>query len=109
MKNTAKGMSPERGEISQLQYKLEQEQDALNGESAVRILTVSTVHREYGRTRTKHSWVPALRVNGQWLGRLGFAPGQKVRLKMGQGTILITAPRGAVRARDEEEECLTRK
>jgi Toxin SymE, type I toxin-antitoxin system len=41
--------------------------------------------------RNKHDWVPALRLNGQWLGRFGFTPGQKVRLKIGQGTILITA------------------
>jgi hypothetical protein len=48
--------------------------------SAIRMLTVSTVHRECGgSTRSKHSWVPALRLNGQWLGKFGFAPGQKVR------------------------------
>jgi hypothetical protein len=60
-------------------------------EKAIRILTVSTVHRESGSMRIKHSWVPALRLNGKWLGKFGFTPGQKVRLQIGPGTILITA------------------
>lgn len=73
-------------------------------ESSIRILTVSTVHRESGGSiRTKHSWVPALRLNGRWLGRLGFAPGQKVELKTGEGTILITATRDASGVGDEKE------
>jgi hypothetical protein len=73
-------------------------------ESAIRILTVSTVHRESGGSiRTKHSRVPALRLNGRWLGRLGFAPGQKVELKIGEGSILITVPRDASGVGDEKE------
>jgi Toxin SymE, type I toxin-antitoxin system len=46
--------------------------------------------------RNKHSCVPALRLNGEWLGRFGFTPGQKVRLKIGPGKILITVTSPAV-------------
>lgn len=60
--------------------------------SRTRVLTVSTVHREWGAAwRRQHSYVPALRLNGQWLRTVGFAPGQKVRLTVGAGTIVIAA------------------
>lgn len=75
----------------------------IRDKNTIRTLTVSTVHRESGGSmRIKHSWVPALRLNGQWLGRLGFAPGQKVELKIGQGTIVITSICDASGAGDEE-------
>ena len=55
-----------------------------------RTLTVSTVHREWDAgCRRRHSYAPALRLNGEWLRRAGFAPGQKVRLTVGVGTIII--------------------
>jgi hypothetical protein len=55
-----------------------------------RILTVSTVYREwennYNRT---YQAVPALRLTGKWLSKLGFTPGQKVRVVVSPGTIII--------------------
>jgi len=60
--------------------------------SGIRTLTVSTVHREWGTTcRRQHSYVPALRLNGQWLRSVGFAPGQRVQVILGAGTIVIAA------------------
>src|SRR5438270_5927358 len=73
----------------------------------LRNLTVSSVHREYGdSTRNKHSWVPGLRLNGQWLGRMGFLTGQKVQLRIQYGRIVITRV-GMALARSEEQPHLT--
>jgi hypothetical protein len=58
-----------------------------------RILTVSTVHREWGAVWRQHSYVPALRLNGEWLRKAGFAPGQKVQVTLGVGTIVIAVLR----------------
>jgi hypothetical protein len=58
--------------------------------SYTRILTVSTVHREWNaRCQRRHSYVPAPRLNGHWLRRAGFAQEQKVRITVGIGTIII--------------------
>ena len=55
-----------------------------------RILTVSTVHREWdAQCQRRHSYVPALRLNGHWLRRAGFPPGRKARVTVGVGTIMI--------------------
>jgi hypothetical protein len=65
-----------------------------------RNLTVSSVHREYiGSTQSKHSSVPGLRLNGHWLGRIGFPTGQKVQLKIRYGRIVITRVRIVARNR----------
>jgi len=76
----------------------------------LRNLTVSSVHREYpGSTQSKHSWVPGLRLNGQWLGRIGFPTGQKVQLRIQYGRIVITRIGVALASDQEEQACLTRK
>jgi hypothetical protein len=57
-----------------------------------RVLTISTVHREwYAAYRRHYSCVPALRLNGEWLRRAGFVAGKKVRVTVGVGTILVAA------------------
>jgi hypothetical protein len=59
--------------------------------SRIRTLTVSTVHREWSATcGRQHSYVPALRLYGRWLRSVGFAPGQKVRVILGAGMIVIS-------------------
>jgi hypothetical protein len=57
-----------------------------------RILTVSTVCREWSAGyRRAHSYVPALRLNGEWLRKAGFVSGRKVRVTVRVGTILLAA------------------
>jgi Toxin SymE, type I toxin-antitoxin system len=54
-------------------------------------MTVSTVHREWGAMcRRQHSYVPALRLNGEWLRKAGFAAGKKVQVSVRAGMIVIT-------------------
>ena len=66
--------------------------DVLSASHETRILTVSTVHREWDAGyRRHHSNVPALRLNGEWLRRAGFVTGRKVRVTVGVGTILLAA------------------
>lgn len=58
--------------------------------NTTRILTVSKIHREWGTGNgRKHQSVPALRLNGNWLGSLGFVPGQKVQVIAGVRSIRI--------------------
>jgi Toxin SymE, type I toxin-antitoxin system len=50
-------------------------------QNTTRILTVSNVHREWGAdNRRKYQSVPALRLNGNWLAKIGFVAGQRVRV-----------------------------
>jgi len=39
----------------------------------------------------QHSYVPALRLNGEWLRKAGFVAGRKVRVTVRVGTILLAA------------------
>lgn len=66
--------------------------DVPSTSSGTRILTVSTVHREwYTGCRRQQSYVPALRLNGEWLRKAGFVAGRKVRVTVRVGTILLAA------------------
>lgn len=57
----------------------------------MRILTVSTVHREWGPNhRRGHGRVAALRLNGKWLEALGYLPGARVCVKAVSGALVIT-------------------
>lgn len=58
--------------------------------NTTRFLTVSRIHREWGTDNSrKHQSVPALRLNGNWLGSLGFVPGQKVQVSASLRSIRI--------------------
>jgi len=54
-----------------------------------RILTVSTLFRQWGTHRKSECVVPSVRLNGKWLAALGFVPGQKIRVIPNGSTITI--------------------
>jgi hypothetical protein len=55
-----------------------------------RTLTVSLVHREWGKPhRRQHCWVPLLRLNGNWLAGLGFVAGTKVNVEIAGETLTL--------------------
>jgi len=54
-----------------------------------RILTVSTLHRQWSTHRNSECVVPNIRLNGKWLSALGFVPGQKIRVIANDSTITI--------------------
>jgi type I toxin-antitoxin system toxin SymE len=69
-----------------------QQAQAHLGSSGQRILTVSTLHRQWGEAhRKKERCVPSLRLNGKWLAALGIVPGQKIRV-ITNGSIITIAP-----------------
>jgi hypothetical protein len=58
----------------------------------MRTLTISSLYRQWGGAhRTKECCVPSIRLNGKWLGALGLAPGQKIRV-VTNGSIITIAP-----------------
>lgn len=56
-----------------------------------RRITISSIHRDYHEdsfwVRSRH--FPMLRFGGAWLERVGFAVGQRVRVQVGKGRIVI--------------------
>ena len=65
---------------------------SINSINGIRTLTVSAVYREWGALwRRRYSWVPALRLQGHWLGAVGFKPGQKVEVIVGADSIVIAS------------------
>jgi hypothetical protein len=56
-----------------------------------RRITTSSIHREYEDerfgSRTRH--FPLMRFGGAWLEQAGFAIGQRVRVKVRKGRIVI--------------------
>jgi hypothetical protein len=56
----------------------------------IRVLTVSAVYREWGVAhQRRHTFVPALRLSGDWLRVAGFKTGEKVQLHSEGGVITI--------------------
>jgi Toxin SymE, type I toxin-antitoxin system len=56
----------------------------------MRILTVSSLYREWGELHRKNECVvPSIRLNGKWLAALGVEPGQKIRVITNGGTITL--------------------
>lgn len=51
-----------------------------------RHLTISTKHHSRERT---YITVPAIRIEGKWLHKLGFKPGEKVKLLCKRNKLLI--------------------
>lgn len=63
-----------------------------SGSMRERRLTVSAQH-EPGRARWRHPAarvVPLLRLRGAWLSVAGFESGQRVRVKVGRGRLVVT-------------------
>lgn len=57
----------------------------------MRKLTVSTLRRQWGPMyRMRTDYVPAIRLNGQWLAQAGFAPGQKLAVTVEDRVLRIT-------------------
>jgi Toxin SymE, type I toxin-antitoxin system len=64
----------------------------------MRLLTVSSLHREWGESHRKNECVvPSIRLNGKWLAALGIVPGQKIRV-VTNGQIIIIEPLGLPQA-----------
>jgi hypothetical protein len=56
----------------------------------MRILTVSSLYREWGELHRKNECVvPSIRLSGRWLAALGIVPGQRVRVVTNGATITI--------------------
>ena len=56
----------------------------------IRTLTVSRLYREWGEPHLKRECtVPSIRLSGNWLSRLGIAPGQKIRVATNGATITL--------------------
>jgi hypothetical protein len=62
-----------------------------NSVDAMRTLTVSSLHREWGEPHRKNECVvPSNRLNGKWLTALGIVAGQKIRVVTNGPIITIT-------------------
>ena len=64
---------------------------------AERRLTVSRLFRESGESHPERSAlrpVPFLRMRGDWLERAGFGVGEKVRVQVKRGRLVIEPVRG---------------
>jgi hypothetical protein len=59
-----------------------------------RRLTVSRLYEQrkpfYPGGPKEEQIVPFLRMRGQWLGRLGFCPGSRVRVQAQRGRLVLT-------------------
>jgi hypothetical protein len=66
--------------------------------SRTRIITVSSLFREWGQQHTKNQCVvPSIRLNGKWLTALGLVSGQKLSVVTYDTMITIT-PQGENKA-----------
>ena len=76
--------------------------------TAMRTLTVSSLHREWGEAyRKRECLVPSIRLNGKWLSALGVVPGQKIRV-VTNGTTITLVPVGFQRVREKSRAISTR-
>ena len=51
-------------------------------------LTVSSLYRQ-GGWQTPHERVPAVRLTGKWLTRLGFSKGAKITCRFDNGALIL--------------------
>jgi hypothetical protein len=58
----------------------------------MKTLTVSSQLRQWGGIdRRREAIVPAVRLSGKWLARLGFAPGSKITVRVEGSTLRLEA------------------
>jgi Toxin SymE, type I toxin-antitoxin system len=63
-------------------------------QKSVRILTVSSLYRQWGELHRKNECVvPTIRLTGKWLAAVGVVSGQKIRVRI-NGDIITIEPLG---------------
>lgn len=63
---------------------------------ATRHITISRLYRDnlHDGRRTSTSVLPTLRLTGRWLEQAGFHPGEKVKILVENGRLVITSSKG---------------